>query len=97
MPKYITEDSERVNVSAVGFDLQYQWYWNTENSAEGGTPIEGATGSAYTFTPSDTAPYYYCVITQNDLGTITKVTTEVIIKDSTPADYTEYNKAVEKA
>lgn len=97
MPKYITEDSERVYVSAVGFDLQYQWYWNTENSAEGGTPIEGATGSAYTFTPSDTAPYYYCVITQNDLGTITKVTTEVIIKDSTPADYTEYNKAVEKA
>ena len=97
IPKYITEDSERIYVSAIGFNLQYQWYWNTENSAEGGTPIDGATGSAYTFTPSDTAPYYYCVITQNDLGTITKVTTEVIIKDSTPADYTEYNKAVEKA
>lgn len=97
IPKYITEDSERVYISAIGFNLQYQWYWNTVNSAEGGTPIEGANESSYTFTPSDTAPFYYCVITQNDLGTVTRVTSEVMVKDSTPADYTEYNNAVKRA
>lgn len=96
IPKYITENSERINVSAVGFDLEYQWYWNTENSTENGTPIEGATESSYTFTSSDTAPYYYCKITQNDLGVVTTVTTDVIIKDTTPANYTHYNAAVDK-
>lgn len=94
LPEYITENSERVGISAIGFELQYQWYWNTEPSTESGTPIDGATDSAYTFTSSDTAPYYYCVITQNDLGVITEITTNIIIKDTTPADYTAYDEAV---
>lgn len=97
IPKYITENSERIYVAAIGFELQYQWYWNTEPSVETGTPIDGATQSAYTFTSSDTAPYYYCVITQNDLGIITKITTDIIIKDTTPADYTAYDEAVRLA
>lgn len=97
VPEYVTENSETVYITAVGFDLSYQWYWNTVASTEGGTPIEGATMLSYTFTSSDTAPYYYCEVTQNDLGKISKITTNVIAKDTVPADYTEYNKAVEAA
>lgn len=97
VPEYVTENSETVYVIAVGFDLTYQWYWNTQPETSGGTPIEGANTMSYTFTESDTAPYYYCEITQNDLGTVSKITTNIIIKDTTPADYTAYNEAVEKA
>lgn len=97
VPEYVTENSETVYIIAVGFDLSYQWYWNTIPSTEGGTPIDGATTMSYTFTSSDTAPYYYCEVTQNDLGKISKITTNIIAKDTKPADYTEYNKAVEKA
>lgn len=97
LPEYVTENSETVYITAVGFDIKYQWYWNTVPSTENGTPIEGATMLSYTFTSDDTAPYYYCEITQNDLDKISKITTSIITKDTKPADYTEYNKAVEKA
>lgn len=97
IPEYITENSEMVTVEAVGFDLEYQWYYNTVNSTEGGTPIEGATDKSYTFTDADNAPFYYCEITHNDVEKAVKITTNVIVKDDTPADYTEYNKAVEQA
>lgn len=97
IPKYVTENSETVFVFAIGFDLTYQWYWNTVNSTEGGTPIDGATTNSYTFTESDTAPYYYCVITQRDMETVSVIKTNVIIKDTTPADYSGYETAVEKA
>lgn len=97
IPKYITENSEMVTVEAIGFDLEYQWYYNTVNSTEGGTPIEGATENSYTFTDADDAPYYYCEITHHDVEKDVTITTDVIIKDSVPADYTEYNKARETA
>lgn len=97
LPEYVTENSETINVIAVGFDLSYQWYWNTNPTTEGGTPIENATTMSYTFTSDDTAPYYYCEITQNDLGKISKIATSIITKDTVPADYTEYYKAVEAA
>ncbi len=97
IPEYVTENSETVYVIAVGFDLTYQWYWNTTESTEGGTAIEGATTMSYTFTDADTAPYYYCKVTQNDLGTVTTIATSIITKDTTPADYTAYNEAVKKA
>lgn len=97
IPKYVTENSESIYINAVGFNLTYQWYWNTVESTEGGTPIEGAVTNTYTFTHNDSAPYYYCEITQNDLGTISTITTGIITKDTVPADYTEYNKAVEAA
>ena len=96
-PEYVTENSETVYILAAGFDLSYQWYWNTVPETSGGTAIKGATTSSYTFTNSDSAPYYYCVITQNDLGVISKITTDLITKDTMPADYTEYYKAVEEA
>ena len=97
IPEYITENSESVVIKAVGFDLEYQWYWNTKASTENGTPIKGATADTYTFTLEDTAPFYYCVITQNDLGTVAKIKTPIITKDFIRADYTEYDAAVERA
>ena len=97
LPEYITENSESIYISAVGFDLKYQWYWNTVKSTEGGTPIDGATSNSYTFTQSDTAPYYYCVITQSDRNNISVIKTSIITKDTKPADYTQYYAAVEKA
>lgn len=97
LPEYITEITGTVTVRAAGFDLTYQWYSNTVDSNEGGTPIEGATSETYTFTKEDTAYYYYCVITQNDVGVITEYATETIIKDPKPANYTYYNIAVNDA
>ncbi len=97
IPEYVTENSETVFINAVGFNLTYQWYWNTVNSTENGTPIKEAITSSYTFTEKDTAPFYYCVITQRDMETVSVITTNVIIKDTTPADYTAYNAAVAKA
>lgn len=97
IPEYVTENSETLYIHAVGFDLTYQWYSNTVKSTEGGTPIEGATTSSYTFTQDDKAPYYYCIMTQTDMESVSTISTHVITKDTTPADYTEYNKAVNKA
>ncbi len=97
VPEYITENSETVYILAAGFDLTYQWYWNTVPETSSGTAIVGATTQSYTFTSDDSAPYYYCEIFQNDLGTITRITTDIITKDTVPADYTAYNAAVEKA
>ncbi len=97
VPEYITENSETVYITAVGFDLKYQWYWNTVKSTDGGTPIEGATSNAYTFTDDDTAPFYYCTITQNDRNIISTICTDIITKDTVPADYSAYNKAFNEA
>ena len=97
VPEYVTEDSEMVSINVIGFDLTYQWYWNGKKSTEGGTPIKGANGRSYIFTHEDTAPYYYCEITHHDIDRDVVIYTDIITKDSTPADYTEYNKAVEAA
>lgn len=97
IPDYITENSEMITVDAVGFDLEYQWYWNSKNSTEGGTPIKGATDKSYTFTQADTAPFYYCQITHHDIDRHVIIYSDIIIKDSTPADYTAYNEAVRAA
>ncbi|MBR2869205.1 MAG: leucine-rich repeat protein [Clostridia bacterium] len=97
IPEYITENSEMIILNAVGFDLEYQWYWNSKKSTEGGTAIKDATERSYTFTQEDSAPYYYCKITHHDTDRDIIIFTDIITKDSTPADYTEYNKAVEAA
>lgn len=97
IPEYVTENSETIYIRAVGFDLTYQWYSNTVESTEGGTPIEGATTSSYTFTEADKAPYYYCIMTQKDMESVSTIATHIITKDTTPADYTAYNEAVKKA
>ncbi len=97
IPDYVTENSETIYINAAGFDLTYQWYSNTVNSTEGGKPIKDATTSSYTFTENDVAPYYYCVITQTDMGTVSKITTHVISKDTKPANYSAYDEAVKRA
>ncbi len=97
LPRTINAESGTVTVNAVGFNLTYQWYSNNVNSNEGGTPIEGATSNIYTFTESDTAYYYYCIVTQDDYGVITHYATDVIIKDPKPANYERYNLAVNDA
>ncbi len=97
IPDYITENSETVTINVIGFDLTYQWYWNNKKSTKGGTPIKNANGKSYIFTPDDTAPYYYCEITHHDTDKDVIIYSDIITKDSTPADYTEYYKAVETA
>ncbi|MBQ3006953.1 MAG: leucine-rich repeat protein [Clostridia bacterium] len=97
IPEYITQTSGSVTVRAAGFDLKYQWYSNTIDSNTNGTPIENATSETYTFTQNDKAYYYYCVITQNDFGTVTEYRTDTIIKDPKSADFSLYNIAVRDA
>jgi hypothetical protein len=58
----------------------YQWYTNTTDSNEGGTPIEGATSSSYALTtPAAEAGthYYYCVATNSIQGMTASVTSQV--------------------
>jgi len=68
------EDLElSVSVEGDEDDYTYQWYSNTENSNEGGTPIGGATGS--TFNPptdEEGTTYYYVVVTDKKTGKTTK-------------------------
>ena len=97
LPKYITEVSGTVTVRAAGFDLTYQWYSNTVDSNDGGTPIEGATSETYTFSKNDTEYYYYCIVTQNDFGIITEYKTDTVIKDPKSANFSYYNLAVDEA
>ncbi|NLK37441.1 MAG: hypothetical protein GX299_05100 [Epulopiscium sp.] len=64
--------------STDGGSLSYQWYKNTTESTDGGTPISGSA-SVNGCTPStDTVgtSYYYCVVTStNDKATTNKTAT----------------------
>ena len=64
------EDLElSVSVEGDEDDYTYQWYSNTENSNEGGTPIPGATNP--TFNPptdEEGTTYYYVVVTNKKNG-----------------------------
>jgi uncharacterized repeat protein (TIGR01451 family) len=59
-------------VSATGENLTYQWYRDADpNTAESGTPIEGATGSSLVMTDvSEPDEGTYCVFVSGDCGTI---------------------------
>lgn len=50
--------------SISGHTIKYQWYVNTSNSNDGGTPITGANAASYA-APTDElgTKYYYCVAT----------------------------------
>lgn len=96
LPEYYKSYMGELEADVVGFNRQYQWYANSIDSNEGGTPIEGATNKA--FNPSDyPAPYYYCVVTSTDKGF-----DPVIIKTSAcenraaVADYSKVNEALAK-
>ncbi|WP_281277895.1 SdrD B-like domain-containing protein, partial [Paenibacillus xylaniclasticus] len=61
-------DNVNLTVGASGgVSLSYQWYFNTTNSATGGTEIAGATSASYV--PPTTAAgttYYYVIVTNTD-------------------------------
>ncbi|NBH61655.1 DUF4430 domain-containing protein [Anaerotruncus sp. 80] len=78
----------RVSVSVKKDDygkLTYQWYVNTENKNEGGTPIEGATKSWYNApTDKDGTFYYYCVAANLLQGHVSETASDVakfVVKD----------------
>ncbi|MGE6230505.1 S-layer homology domain-containing protein, partial [Paenibacillus chitinolyticus] len=66
------DSSPSLSVAASVSDsgsLTYQWYSNTANSTNGGTPIVGATSASYSAptTPVGTT-YYYAVVTNTNSG-----------------------------
>jgi hypothetical protein len=62
-----------VSVEGDEDDYEFQWYGNTENSGEGGTPVAGATDSSFKPpTDEDGTTYYYVVITNKRNGKTTK-------------------------
>jgi len=69
--------------AAAGHTLSYQWYTNTTNSTENGTPIDGAIDPVY-FIPTGkaigTKEYYYCVVTATrlDYGQTATATSDVV-------------------
>jgi len=60
--------------------LSYQWYSNTENSVEGGTPV-GVNNARYVPDNLNETMYYYCVITNNNVLSVgdqtAKITTNI--------------------
>ncbi len=84
---------------AVGVDsnmpqgnITYQWYSNTENSATGGTAINGANSSIYRAPDSTVGTtYYYCVVNAtNGEDTVTQTSNAAAIT-ITPASQWEFN------
>ena len=62
-----------VSVEGDEDDFSFQWYGNSENDNEGGTPIPGANGPSFR-PPTDEngTTYYYVVITNKRNGKTTK-------------------------
>lgn len=72
--------------SVAGSHLNYQWFYNTADSYEGGTAIEGATDVSYTIdkvTSENNGRYYYCQISNysadDTYGMVTKYTTRALL------------------
>ena len=68
--------------AADGHTLSYQWYTNTTNSTENGTPIDGAIDPVYVIPTGKaigTKEYYYCVVTATrlDYGQTATATSDV--------------------
>ena len=67
LPEYYKSYMGELEPDIIGFNRTYQWYANTVDSNDGGTPIEGATNKK--FNPADyPASYYYCEVTSTDKG-----------------------------
>ena len=71
------------SVTATGEgNITYQWYKNTTNSNQNGTPIDNATGSTYTIPKEEVTTdlngtYYYVVVTQRYGSCIVTKTSQV--------------------
>ena len=79
----ITDVTFKVEVEGEG-TLTYQWYKNTTNSNEGGTPIDGEIGNTYTIPKEEVTTdlngtYYYVEVTQNYEGDIQTTKSEVAL------------------
>ncbi|RBP28444.1 gliding motility-associated-like protein [Oceanihabitans sediminis] len=62
------QDLEVAASGGIG-TLSYQWYENTVNNTNSGTPITGATSASFTPPTSDVGTmYYYCVVSQDVSG-----------------------------
>ncbi len=97
LPEYYQPYMGELVADVVGFNRQYQWYANTVDSNEGGTPIEGATGRS--FNPADyPARYYYCEVVSTDKGydPIVIKTSACENREMAPVDYTTLEKALDK-
>ena len=97
LPHCVNDNSETIGFIPVGFNLEMQWYYNSEPSVENSTLLEGATTSSFTFTEDYPDGYYYCEIKQNYEGTVSTAYTSFVLKDTVHADYSKYNIAVEQA
>ena len=76
----ITDVTFSVEANGSG-TFSYQWYRNTTDSNEGGTPIDTATGNSYTIRKEDVTidlnnTYYYVEVTQNFGGNTSTVKSE---------------------
>lgn len=85
--KIVEELTINVNPVSDGGVLTYQWYSNDENSTEGGTKIDGASGTladenmSARYTPSikeEGTTYYYVEIT-NTLGESVRTVTSNVV------------------
>ena len=81
--------------------ITYQWYYNTKNSNENGTPIQNANGSTYTIDkdnviPSISGSYYYCVVTQEYRGkTNIETTNTALLTVISPVEITSSTEDVQ--
>lgn len=83
-------DSQTLSVSAYNMQVtgsNYQWYSNTTQSTEGGTPVSGATSSTFSV-PTAVAgtTYYYCVA-ENAYGNDTSKVVAVNVADYVTFDF----------
>lgn len=103
VPIIITQPQDEFNsvkdiifVDVIGFNVEYQWYGATDKIKFHGDKLIGAEYAE--FCPNDykAYPYYFCVITSTDCGTITELTTEMVENKFTLADYSVLNKVLER-
>ena len=79
------DDDQELSIAATvanGHTIAYQWYTNTANTTENGTPIDGATDVVYAIPTGKaigTTEYYYCVVTatRNNDGFTATATSDV--------------------
>ena len=72
-----------VSATGISSEISYQWYSNTTNSTENGTPIEGATSASYTPSVANAGTtYYYCVATAGDKSVTSEVAAVAVLNKS---------------
>lgn len=92
-----TDIKSELSVEVLGFNMTYQWFGSNVPDNESGVVIEGATSPSYKPSDNKAYPYYYCIINTSDGGYSKQLQTIFVANKASPADFTEYNKAVIKA